>query len=107
MVHSVAPADCTANARIQASMAALSGLGIPAAPIAPDFIFLSTNAEAFVSDAASLTILRETPPVSLLSSIAVRLGGALAASKCSRERPPFFAASVWHTAQYFCTRAFC
>jgi hypothetical protein len=50
--------------------------------------------------------LTNTPPVSLLNSIAIKLGAARAASKCSSERPPFFAASVWHAAQYFCTSAF-
>src|SRR2546423_1583161 len=88
-------------------MVALSGLGIPAAPIAPDLVLLSTNAAASALETASPTVLSERPPVSLLKSIAVKLGGARAASKCSSERPPFFAASVWHTAQYFCTSAFC
>src|SRR5216110_1238564 len=88
-------------------MVALSGMGIPAAPIAPDLIFLSIRAAALALEGASLAVLSNTPPDSLLNSIAVRLGGACAASKCSRERPPFFASSVWHTAQYFCTSAFC
>src|SRR6266481_8211005 len=88
-------------------MVALSGMGIPAAPIAPDFVFLSINAAALALEDASLTVLSNTPPVSLLNSIAVKLGGACAASKCSSERPPFLAASVWHTAQYFCVNAFC
>src|SRR5438105_10552815 len=88
-------------------MVALSGMGIRAAPIAPDLIFLSIRAAALAVEDASLTVLSNTPPLILLNSIAVRLGGASAASKCSSERPPLFAASVWHTAQYFCTSAFC
>src|SRR5438128_12454096 len=88
-------------------MVALSGIGIPAALIAPESTLLSTNAAALALEGASLTVLSNTPPVNLLNSIAVRLGGACAASKCSSERPPFFAASVWHTAQYFRTSAFC
>ncbi len=34
-------------------------------------------------------------------------GGRWAASKRSSDRPPLLAASVWQTAQYSCTSAFC
>jgi hypothetical protein len=67
---------------------------MPAASIAPLFIFLATKASAPGSQAAALTVSSETPEVNLLTIMAAKLGAAWAASKCSKDRPPFLAASV-------------
>ena len=53
------------------------------------------------------TCIGVSPLVSLLMSMAVTPGSAWAASKCSSDRPPFKCPSVWQTAQYFFTNAFC
>ena len=80
-VQSLEPADAITSEAISPCLVACSGMGNPEAPNAP--------------------------PRSLLTSIAAKLGSTVPASKCCNESPPFFAASVWHTAQYFPTNAFC
>jgi len=70
-----APAASKASASTKESMVALSGLGIPAAPMAPLFSALLTRAAAVELNRADLTVSSWTPEVSLLTIMAARLGG--------------------------------
>src|SRR5262245_54216868 len=75
---SAASAD---RAVVNALMTEISGIGMPAAPIAP--------------------------LLSLLTIMPTTLGSGCAASNRSNESPPIIFVSLWQTAQYFCTSAFC